>query len=70
MADAATAAPGGGGGAGGGAAPAVGRAAPADFLRSVIGRPVTVRLTTGVDFRGAWPRRSRRGGARRSLPAN
>lgn len=26
---------------------------PSDFLKSVIGRPVVVRLTTGTDFKGA-----------------
>ena len=26
--------------------------APSDFLRSVIGRPVSVRLLSGVDYRG------------------
>ena len=31
---------------------AIGKKAPADFLRTVIGRPVTVRLTTGADYRG------------------
>jgi hypothetical protein len=33
-------------------APANGKKAPADFLRGAIGRPVTVRLTTGADYRG------------------
>ncbi len=33
----------------------VGKKAPADFLRTVIGRPVSVRLTTGVDYRGKYP---------------
>ena len=27
---------------------------PSEFLKSVIGRPVLVRLTTGADYRGEW----------------
>lgn len=29
-----------------------GGAGPSDFLKTVIGRPVVVRLNTGVDYRG------------------
>jgi U6 snRNA-associated Sm-like protein LSm6 len=28
------------------------RAAPADFVRGVVGRPVAVRLVSGVEYRG------------------
>ncbi|XRA96872.1 U6 snRNA-associated Sm-like protein LSm6 [Pycnococcus provasolii] len=28
------------------------KSTPSDFLRTIRGRPVTVRLTTGVDYRG------------------
>jgi U6 snRNA-associated Sm-like protein LSm6 len=27
---------------------------PADFLKTVIGRPVVVKLNSGVDYRGAF----------------
>jgi hypothetical protein len=29
---------------------------PSDFLKSVLGRPVAVKLNNGVDYRGAKPR--------------
>ena len=29
---------------------------PADFLKQVLGRPVVVKLNSGVDYRGAAPR--------------
>ena len=35
------------------AAPA--KKSPSEFLKGVIGRPVTVRLNSGVDYKGAWP---------------
>uniref|UniRef100_J3LX99 Sm domain-containing protein n=1 Tax=Oryza brachyantha TaxID=4533 RepID=J3LX99_ORYBR len=38
---------GGGGGGGGGAVKT-----PSDFLKSIRGRPVVVKLTSGVDYRG------------------
>ncbi|XP_008777983.1 U6 snRNA-associated Sm-like protein LSm6 [Phoenix dactylifera] len=38
---------GGGGGGGGGAVKT-----PADFLKSIRGRPVVVKLNSGVDYRG------------------
>jgi len=27
---------------------------PADFLKSIKGRPVVVKLNSGVDYRGRW----------------
>lgn len=37
---------------------------PSEYLKSLVGRPVTVRLTSGVDYRGASSRGcSTRGGA-------
>ena len=33
-------------------APSKAKGNPADFVRSVVGRPVVVRLSTGVDYRG------------------
>lgn len=27
---------------------------PADFLKSIKGKPVVVKLNSGVDYRGAW----------------
>ncbi|OAY68319.1 U6 snRNA-associated Sm-like protein LSm6 [Ananas comosus] len=46
---------GGGGGGGGGAGAGAGGGAvktPADFLKSIRGRPVVVKLNSGVDYRG------------------
>ena len=31
---------------------------PANFLKTVLGRPVVVKLNSGVDYRGARPARS------------
>lgn len=45
---------GGGGAAGGGGGSAASGSAktPADFLKSIRGRPVVVKLNSGVDYRG------------------
>ncbi|KAJ7530674.1 hypothetical protein O6H91_14G014100 [Diphasiastrum complanatum] len=44
---------GGGGGSGGGGGGGVGVSkTPADFLKSIRGRPVVVKLNSGVDYRG------------------
>lgn len=32
---------------------------PADFLKSIKGKPVVVKLNSGVDYRGGQARRSR-----------
>jgi U6 snRNA-associated Sm-like protein LSm6 len=39
-------------GSGGGAAPVK---TPSDFLKSIRGRPVVVKLNSGVDYRGSSP---------------
>lgn len=41
-----------GGGAGGGGGSVK---TPADFLKSIRGRPVVVKLNSGVDYRGFFP---------------
>ena len=28
---------------------------PSDFLKSIKGKPVLVKLNSGVDYRGGWP---------------
>mmetsp|Transcript_22626 Transcript_22626/g.65808 ORF Transcript_22626/g.65808 Transcript_22626/m.65808 type:complete len:98 (+) Transcript_22626:143-436(+) len=42
----------GGGGGDGGPTPATTKYQPSDFLKSVLGRPVVVKLNSGVDYRG------------------
>ena len=39
---------------------------PADFLKSIKGKPVIVKLNSGVDYRGAWPEGGAAGAAARA----
>ena len=44
----------------GGEGAPLGAKTPADFLKSIKGKPVIVKLNSGVDYRGARPRRVQR----------
>lgn len=42
----------GGASSGSAVAPATSKRSPSEFLKALIGRPVVVRLSTGVDYKG------------------